>query len=98
MTIKFKQNLGKKEIIENLSSVIGFSYKNIQKITEEIIEIIVSDLKDKKKINLNNLGTLRVVFKKERDGRNPKTNEKFKISSRNTIQFKASESLKKKLN
>ena len=50
MTIKFKQNLGKKEIIENLSSVIGFSSKNIQKITEEIIEIIASDLKDKKKI------------------------------------------------
>ena len=98
MTIKFKQNLGKKEIIENLSSVIGFSSKNIQKITEEIIEIIVSRLKDKKKINLKNLGTLRVAFKKERDGRNPKTKEKFKIHSRNTIQFKASESLKKKFN
>ena len=42
MTIKFKQNLGKKEIIENLSSVIGFSSKNIQKITEEIIEIIIA--------------------------------------------------------
>ena len=40
MTIKFKQNLGKKEIIENLSSVIGFSSKNIQKITDVILLII----------------------------------------------------------
>ena len=63
MTIKFKQNLGKKEIIENLSSVIGFSSKNIQKITEEIIEIIVSDLKDKKKINLKNLGSFKLFLK-----------------------------------
>ena len=98
MTAKFKQNLGKRELINKLTSVIGFSSKNVQKITEDIIETIVSNLIHYKKINLKNLGTLRVVFKKERDGRNPKTNEKFKISSRNTIQFKASESLKKKLN
>jgi len=98
MTIKFKQNLGKKEIVNNLRSVIGFSSRNIQKITEEIIEIITSNLKDQKKINLKNLGSFKVVLKKERDGRNPKTKEKFKIKSRNTIQFKVSESLKKKIN
>ena len=51
-----------------------------------------------KKINLKNLGSLKIVFKKERDGRNPKTKEKYKIKSRNTIQFKASETLKRKLN
>ncbi len=98
MTIKFKQNLDKKEIISKITSVIGFSSKNIQKITEEIIEIINSNLKDQKKINLKNLGSLKIVFKKERDGRNPKTKEKYKIKSRNTIQFKASETLKRKLN
>ena len=98
MTIKFKQNLGKKEIVNNLRSVIGFSSRNIQKITEEIIEIITSNLKDQKKINLKNLGSFKVILKKEREGRNPKTKEKFKIKSRNAIQFKSSESLKKKIN
>ena len=52
MTIKFKQNLGKREIIDKLTTVIGFSSRNIQKITDEIIEIIASILKDQKKINL----------------------------------------------
>ena len=98
MTIKFKQNLGKKEIVNKLTSVIGFSSKNVQKITDEIIEIITSNLKEHKKINLKKLGSLKIVFKKEREGRNPKTKEKFKINSRNTIQFKASELMKKKLN
>tara|TARA_B100000575_G_C23071332_1_gene617061 strand:- start:424 stop:720 length:297 start_codon:yes stop_codon:yes gene_type:complete len=98
MTIKFKQNLGKKEIINKLTSVIGFSTKNVQKITDEIIEIITSNLKEHKKINLKKLGSLKIVFKKEREGRNPKTKEKFKINPRNTIQFKASELIKKKLN
>ena len=98
MAIKFKQNLGKREIIDKLTPVIGFSSRNIQKITDEIIEIIASILKDQKKINLKNLGSLKIVFKKQRDGRNPKTKEKFIINSRNTIQFKTSELLKKKLN
>ena len=98
MTIKFKQNLGKKEIVNKLTSAIGFSSKNVQKITDEIIEIITSNLKEHKKINLKKLGSLKIVFKKDREGRNPKTKEKFKINSRNTIQFKASELMKKKLN
>ena len=98
MTTKLKQNFGKREIITKLTSAIGFSSKNVQKITEDIIEIIISNLVYNKKINLKNLGTLNVVFKNEREGRNPKTKEKFIITSRNTIKFKVSETLKKKIN
>ena len=98
MTTKFRQNLGKREIITKLTSAIGFSSKNIQKITEDIIETIISNLVYHKKINLKNLGTFNVIFKDKREGRNPKTKEKFIISSRNTIKFKVSDSLKKKIN
>ena len=98
MTTKLKQNLGKREIITRLTSAIGFSSKNVQKITEDIIEIIISNLVYNKKINLKNLGTFNVVFKNKREGRNPKTKEKFIITSRNTIKFKVSETLKKKIN
>ena len=97
MTKKLKQNLGKREIITNITSAIGFSSKNVQKITEDIIEIIISNLVYNKKINLKNLGTFNVVFKNKREGRNPKTKEKFIITSRNTIKFKVSETLKKKI-
>ena len=98
MTTKLKQNLGKREIITKVTSTIGFSSKNVQKITEDIIEIIISNLVYNRKINLKNLGTFNVVFKNEREGRNPKTKEKFIITSRNTIKFKVSETLKKKIN
>ena len=98
MTTKFKQNIGKREIITKLTSAFGFSSKNVKKITEDIIEIIISNLIYNKKINLKNLGTFNVIFKKKRDGRNPKTKEKFIITSRNTIKFKVSEFLKKKIN
>tara|TARA_Y100000768_G_C23959499_1_gene674563 strand:+ start:263 stop:559 length:297 start_codon:yes stop_codon:yes gene_type:complete len=98
MTTKLKQNLGKREIITRLTSAIGFSSQNVQKITEDIIEIIISNLVYNKKINLKNLGTFNVVFKNKREGRNPKTKEKFIITSRNTIKFKVSDTLKKKIN
>ena len=98
MTTKLKQNLGKREIITKITSAIGFSSKNVQKITEDIIEIIISNLVYNKKINLKNLGTFNVVFKNERKGRNPKTKEKFIITSRNTIKFIVSDSFKKKIN
>ena len=98
MITKLKQSLGKREIITKLTSAIGFSSKNVQKITEDIIEIIISNLVYNKKINLKNLGTFNVVFKNEREGRNPKNKEKFIITSRNTIKFKVSETLKKKIN
>ncbi len=97
MTTKLKQNLGKREIITKVTSTIGFSSKNVQKITEDIIEIIISNLVYDRKINLKNLGTFNIVFKNEREGRNPKTKEKFIITSRNTIKFKVSDTLKKKL-
>ena len=98
MTTKLKQNLGKREIITKLTSAIGFSSKNVQKITEDIIEIIISNLVYNKKINLKNLGTFNVVFKNEREGRNPKTKEKYIITSRNTIKFIVSDTFKKKIN
>ncbi len=98
MIIKIKQNLGKKEITSKLRSEIGFSSQNIKKITDDIIIILTSNLIKHRKIILKNLGSFKIIFKKQRDGRNPKTKEEFKINSRNAVRFKASESLKKKLN
>ena len=49
MTIKNRQSLGKKEIIYSLKSSIGTSYTNIQKITDDIIDILTNILIDQKK-------------------------------------------------
>ena len=51
MTIKFRKNLGKKEISKNINSKIFVSSNNIQKITDEIIQFIIDILINQKKIN-----------------------------------------------
>lgn len=98
MIIRSKKNLGKKEIINTIKKSIGFSTKNISNITDDIIEAIIEILIDDKKINIKNFGTFSIIYKKKREGRNPKTKEKFNISPRNVVKFKISNSLKKEVN
>tara|TARA_B100001741_G_C16312715_1_gene486651 strand:+ start:182 stop:484 length:303 start_codon:yes stop_codon:yes gene_type:complete len=98
MTTKFKQNLGKREISNIIKSEIGFSSERIQKVTDDIIESFISTLAEEKKVNIKNFGSFNIVRKKQRVGRNPKTKETFLITSRNSINFKASNQLKQKIN
>ena len=93
-----KLNLGKKEIVDMIKSIIGFSSQNLEKIVNDTLDSVTQTLIEHKKVNIKNFGTFYVTHKKEREGRNPKTNEEFIISSRNVIKFKPSNLLTKKIN
>ena len=97
MTTKIKKSLTKKEIINNIRSVIGFSSLHIENITDDIIDSLIETLIDKKKVTIKNFGSFSIILKKQREGRNPKTKEKFVISSRNSVSFKSSNYLKKRI-
>ena len=89
-------NLTKKEIIKELSSKSGIPKSYISRIVEDIIKVF-SELIVIKKISIKNFGTFELKFKNERIGRNPKTNELFKISSRKSLLFHASKNIKDKI-
>tara|TARA_Y100000992_G_C21233465_1_gene476700 strand:- start:989 stop:1291 length:303 start_codon:yes stop_codon:yes gene_type:complete len=98
MTVKINKNISKKELIENIKSTIGLSSKSLQGIIDYLIDTIIETLVEKKKINIKNFGSFNIYHKKQRDGRNPKTKQIFEISSRNVIKFRASITLKQKVN
>ena len=77
---------------------IGFSKKISEDLLEDILDIIVKNLKKYKKLKISNFGTFSVKSKKSRIGRNPKTKEKKIISERKVILFKPSKELKKIIN
>ena len=77
---------------------IGFSKKISEDLLEDILDIIVKNLKKYKKLKISNFGTFSVKSKKSRMGRNPKTKEKKIISERKVILFKPSKELKKIIN
>ena len=91
-------NLTKKEIINSIYMQLGFSKKISEFLLEDILYILLDELKKNQKVKISNFGTFILRHKKSRVGRNPKTLEKKTISSRNVILFKPSKELKKYIN
>ena len=98
MTQNIRNNTAKKELIKNIQSVIGTSSKNIQKIIDDLIDIIIGILNENNKLNIKNFGSFHLISKNKREGRNPRTKEKYFITSRRSVSFKISSLLKKKIN
>ena len=95
--MKIKTNITKKNFINYLSKKKGFSQSLSKKLIEDLIEILTFELKQDDLI-LKNIGSFKILNKKERIGRNPKTKEEYFIKSRKSISFTSSKNLKNKLN
>ena len=91
-------NLTKKDIINAIYMQIGFSKKISETILEDIFEIILKNIIKNQKVKISKFGTFSLRKKKQRIGRNPKTNENKIISERNVILFKASKEFKSYIN
>ena len=92
----FNKNLKKENIVKDLAFKTGYSLIYSKKLVEHIIEIIINNV-NKSTFNIKNIGTFKIIKKKERIGRNPKTKEKFIISARKNIRFKISQNILKQL-
>tara|TARA_B100000886_G_C20422036_1_gene492081 strand:- start:2705 stop:2998 length:294 start_codon:yes stop_codon:yes gene_type:complete len=85
------------DLSKNISKKIGVSVSLSKKLTEDLLEILSNKIKDND-LNLKNVGSFRIIYKKDRIGRNPKTKEEFMIRSRKSISFTASKNLIEKMN
>jgi len=91
-------NLTKKDIINSIYMQIGYSKNILDVILDDIMSLIIDNLSKKKKVKISNFGTFELRFKKQREGRNPKTREFKLISERNVVIFKPSKDFKKFIN
>jgi len=92
-----KNNLNRKELSQRCSEKLGLPYSISNKLIDDLIELIIKEI-NKGNFGLKNIGTFKLIYKKERLGRNPKTGENFLISKRNSISFKPSINLTKSIN
>jgi integration host factor subunit alpha len=92
----FKDNISKEKLINSLSKKTGYSLSLSKKIINDLIKIIIQHTQ-KGNLNLKNLGSFKIIHKKERIGRNPKTKEEFVISSRNAISFTPAKKISDKI-
>ncbi len=90
-------NLNKKNISKIISNKKGYSLSFSHKIIDNLIEILKSEIKNDYLI-LKNIGSFKLIQKKLRLGRNPKTKKIFEILPRQSVSFTPSKSLIKKIN
>tara|TARA_E500000331_G_C16951363_1_gene580647 strand:- start:349 stop:642 length:294 start_codon:yes stop_codon:yes gene_type:complete len=94
----FKKNLIRKDLANKINQKMGFSKNISSEIVDIFFDSLSNELIKKEKIKISSFGTFRIINKKERVGRNPKTKVSAKISARKVVSFKPSMIIKKKLN
>tara|TARA_Y100000590_G_scaffold209215_1_gene237018 strand:- start:197 stop:487 length:291 start_codon:yes stop_codon:yes gene_type:complete len=92
------ENITRNEIAETIFNELGLSKNECIVIVDEIINSLSVAIINDGMMKIPGFGTFKLRFKKERQGRNPKTKEPAIISSRNVILFKISQQLKNQLN
>ncbi len=90
-------NLNKNHIINNLSNKTGLSKNFSKKLIDDLLSILLVMIKNGN-LNLKNIGSFKIIKKKERIGRNPKTKKEFIVSARKSVSFTPSSKLSKNLN
>tara|TARA_B100000315_G_C14547801_1_gene574153 strand:+ start:1384 stop:1671 length:288 start_codon:yes stop_codon:yes gene_type:complete len=93
-----KKNFTRRDLSNKIYQNLGFSKNSSSKIVDDFFESLINGLIKSNKIKISSFGTFKVIKKKERTGRNPKTKVEAKIISRKVVKFKPSLLLKNKLN
>ncbi len=93
-----KKNFTRKNLSNKIYKNLGFSQNYSSEIVDDFFMFLINELIKSNKVKISSFGTFRVLNKKERIGRNPKTKVEAKITSRKVVKFKPSLIIKEKLN
>ena len=93
-----KKNLTRKDLSNKIYQNLGFSKNFSSMIIDNFFETLIQELLKSNKIKISSFGTFKVINKKERIGRNPKTKVETIITPRKVVMFKPSLVVKEKLN
>lgn len=86
--------MNKTELVAAMATKSGLSKKDVEKALKAFEEVVTEELQAGGKIQLTGFGTFEVIERKERIGRNPKTNEEMPIPASKSPKFKAGKLLK----
>ena len=91
-------NITRKKLYNRIHQNLGFSINISSEIVVNFFELLIDELIKKKTVKISSFGTFKVIDKKERIGRNPKTKVVAKICARKIVKFKPSLKTKEKIN
>ena len=88
----------KADIVDQVSNATGLTKVEIETVLQGIILSITNALKNSNRVDIRGFGSFTVVKRKEREARNPSTQEIFLLSERYVPTFKVSNLLKHEIN
>ena len=91
-------NITRKKLYNRIHQNLGFSKNISSQIVDDFFELLIDELIKKKEVKISSFGTFKVIDKRERIGRNPKTKVVAKICARKIVKFKPSIKTKEKIN
>ena len=93
-----KKNFTRKDLSYKIYQNLGFSKSYSSRVIDNFFETLIQELIRSNKIKISSFGTFKVIHKKKRIGRNPKTKEEAIIVPRKVVKFTPSLLVKQKLN
>ena len=93
-----KKNFTRKDLSYKIYQNLGFSKSYSSTVIDNFFETFIQELLRSNKIKISSFGTFKVINKKKRIGRNPKTKEEAIILPRKVVKFTPSLLIKQKLN
>ena len=93
-----RNNVNKKFIKDKINFDLGLPGTFSDKVLNSFFDIIIEGLINDGVVKISNFGKFKVLNKRSRVGRNPKTNETFEITARKVVAFYPSKAIKKKFN
>ena len=93
-----KKNFTRKDLSKRIYQNLGFSKRYSSTLIDNFFETLIQELIRSSKIKISSFGTFKVINKKKRIGRNPKTKEEVIITPRKVLKFSPSLLVKQKIN
>ena len=93
-----RKNYTRNKLAERINMKLGYSKEEAKEFIEVFLNYIKVNMNSKENIKISKLASFKVISKKERIGRNPKTGQDAIISERKVVSCKFSKNLKNKIN
>ena len=87
----------KSDITETLYSKLDMPVGSVQSLVDAVFELMKTELAKGMTIKLPGFGNFKVVSKRARMGRNPKTGEEMEITARKVVSFAPSVILRERV-
>ena len=91
------KTITKLDLVNHLNEKLGLNKVESKELVEAFFDEIKKSLINNEEVKISGFGNFKILNKRVRPGRNPKTGEPAIISARKVVTFKAGQKLRKKM-